>query len=69
MVNGTTESAAGFEEEREDPMQQFSLEGLASSVRNGLGDMIRIAPDIFKGAREAVNLISGLSNFIGDLDL
>jgi len=69
VVNGTTESAAGFEEEKEDTMQQFSLDGLANSVRQGLGDMIRIAPDIFKGAREAVNLISGLSSFIGDLDL
>lgn len=39
------------------------------SVRNGLGDMIRIAPDFFKGAREAVRLISGLQSFIGELDI
>jgi len=64
-VNATTESASGFEEETTAGSGGIDLRDFASGVRTGLGDLIKVMPDLFKGAREAVGLLSGIQSLLG----
>ena len=62
--NATTESASGFEDESAVSEGELNFQELAKGLRTGLGDLIRVVPDLFKGAREAVGLLSGIQSLL-----
>ena len=64
-VNATTESASGFEPETVTEGGGIDLGEVATGIRMGLGDLIKVVPDLFKGAREAVGLLSGIQSLLG----
>ena len=42
-------------------MNGIDVGTLAKEVRNGLGDLIRVMPDLFRGAREAFTLLTAVT--------
>lgn len=48
--------------------QGFNLRMFAQDVGKNLGDIFRVMPDIFRGAREGVQLLQTLSSVFGGLE-
>ncbi|CAL8081615.1 unnamed protein product [Orchesella dallaii] len=47
-----------------DPNMNFDLNMFATNLRRGIGDVVRVMPDLFRGAREGLQLIQALSSIL-----
>ena len=47
----------------------FNVASLSKEFRMGFGDLVKVMPDLFKGAREAFQLITSVSKLFARLEV